>query len=313
MTGEHDVSKETPSADTYPILDEAAGRTFVARLKHGLCTPLLGPEVTRQETRERRDTAAEWARETGFPFDQTHDLPRAAESLCLAMDRLEPRLRVQDRWSDVHLEDRQDAEVYDLLAEMPLPLYICTSHHDLMCEALRNTKIRDPQLQLFAWNEGLRTRQSQGDKRFDPNIVPRVSHPVVFHWHGHLSERESLVVTERDHMEFLYNAASIPEQMPSAIDMALSSTYLLFLGYRLFDLHFQVLLRVLKKNLAKNPLRDRHIAVQFVDIEREQHRARAETYLRKYFEQEQINVVLGDPVGFVRELHHRMKELEHAH
>ncbi|MCA9178967.1 MAG: SIR2 family protein [Planctomycetales bacterium] len=291
----------------FSILEE---QSFPRRVLKGFCTPILGPELTTVDSEDRVSTAQRWFCDSGYDFDTTSELPRAGEYLTVACDRLEPRLQLEGDYGNLKLESRKDKNVYAMLADFQLPLYVCTSYHNLMQQALEADRIRQPNLQLLAWNDTLRQKQLRGDKNYDLAVQASPSHPVVMHWFGQVHDPESLVITEREYMDFLFNIAAFPDSIPPMIDAALSRTYVLFLGFRLFDIHFQTLLRSIKKNLINNQFVDRHIAVQFVDIEDgdDKQRQDAEDYLKRYLDQEKISVEVGSPVSFIAALHQKLKE-----
>lgn len=298
------------SVGQFAILDEP---WFPRRVRSGLCTPILGPELTRVDSEERGATAQRWLCDAGYQFDTDCDLPRAAEHLAVAQGRWEPCQQLERDLHELRLGDRPDRDMFAMLADLELPLYICTNYHDLMAQALAADPMRQHRLQMLAWNDGLRQRQLSGDPRYDLTATARASHPVVMHWFGQVQDLESLVITERDYMDFLFNIAAFPDCVPPMIDAALSRTYVLFLGFRLFDIHFQTLLRSVKKNLINNQFVDRHIAVQFVDLDDgdEKQRRDAEEYLKKYLDRERISVEVGDPLDFMVALHERLKESSH--
>jgi hypothetical protein len=290
------------------LLSETVWSTLVERVDLGLCTPFLGPEIALAGTLDPRSIASKWADEQNFPFHDSRNLPRVAEYLAVAKgDNWTPKLRIQQAFHRLGLQDIADGSAYELLARLPIPVYVCTYYDDLMMQALQRNDFRDPQRRILAWNKDLRDAPE-----CEPDFDATVPAPVVFHWYGGLENPRSLVVTERDHLDFLFNFARAGSLVPPRIDEALGGTYLVFLGYRLFELSFQILLRSLQEQIRSSQFRKKHLAVQFVDVEGESERRQAEDYLRKYFEQEEIEVVLGSPVDFVQELYHRWKEFRNA-
>ncbi len=290
------------------LLSETVWSTLVERVDLGLCTPFLGPELALAGTLDPRSIAAQWADEQNFPFHDSQNLPRVAEYLAVAKgDNWTPKLRIRQAFHGLTLEDVPNRNAYELLARLPIPVYVSTYYDDLMMQALQRNDFRDPQRRLLAWNKDLLDVPECGSD-FDATVGA----PVVFHWYGGVENPRSLVVTERDHLDFLFNFARANSLVPPRIDEALGGTYLVFLGYRLFELSFQILLRSLQEQIRSSQFRKKHLAVQFVDVEGEEERRQAEDYLRKYFEQQEIEVVLGSPVDFVRELYRRWKEFRDA-
>ena len=87
----------------------------------------------------------------------------------------------------------------------------------------------------------------------------------MFHLHGRTGITESLVLTEDDYFDFLVATSKEPNPIPPRIQHSFTHASLLFLGYRLTDLEFRVLLRSLKRSLKLNPRR--HVSAQVVGDE----------------------------------------------
>jgi hypothetical protein len=303
------TSTDVGQADAF--LDEEVWTTLVDRVNEGLCTPFLGPELLRPDELDPSRIATVWTGQEKLPFHDSRNLPRVAEYLAVVKgDTYTPKKGIREIFAPLKLAGAHSRRAFDLLAQLPFPLYVCTYYDDLMIQALAdggNGFPRRARSKTFRWRNELKDRPGAAERRFDGEFEFSAATPVVFHWYGHVDHPQSLVVTERDHLDFLHHFSANPGLVPWSIDEALGRTYLLFLGYSLFELSFQILLRALKERILNNPFRKRHLAVQFTDVGRNQTSEKVEEYLRGYLHQEEIKVVLGDSTGFISELHRRVR------
>src|SRR5262249_31993337 len=127
-------------------------------------------------------------------------------------------------------------------AGLPLPLYLTTNYDDFMVQALAKQD-KDPRRDLCRWNPEIQDEPSVFEK--EPGYQPTVANPLVFHLHGH-TRPESLVLTEDDYLRFLAAMAGEQDLLPPPVQKGLATASLLFLGYRLADWNFRVLLQGLR-------------------------------------------------------------------
>jgi hypothetical protein len=122
---------------------------------------------------------------------------------------------------------------------------------------------------------------------------PTPDHPVVFHLHGQMEIPKSIVASEDDYLDFLVEMGRQKRQafesdssqpgakrpmLPPAIQNALASKLLLFVGYGIADMNFRVILRGLKTSLRSTAVTS--ITVQYGGTEREE----MKEYLKQYFQ-----------------------------
>jgi hypothetical protein len=144
---------------------------------------------------------------------------------------------------------------------------------------------------------------------FDPGAKVEVSpaKPVVYHLFGHAQVPESMVLTEDDYLDFLINISKDVDIIPKRIQKALVKTSLLFIGFKLSNLRFQVLFRGLIASLERS-LRRTRVAVQLAP-ELAQVEGITPDHVRWYFEdymaQEDVRVYWGSSFDFIKELKER--------
>jgi hypothetical protein len=199
-----------------------------------------------------------------------------------------------------------------LLAELPLPIFITTSHHDFLEVALsRANPPKQPVSEIFYWDDTLHHIPSLYDK--EPDYQPTPARPLVYHLYGLDSYPESLVLTEDDYLDFLIKVAS-PEvrhstqqrAIPSSVLKALAGTSLLLLGYQVYDWEFRILFRGIIRAMNDSRANNSNVAESILmQIEPGQGHAdpgRVKEYLIKYFDQSRFKVYWGDVTGCTREL-----------
>ncbi|HSG15618.1 MAG TPA: SIR2 family protein, partial [Anaerolineae bacterium] len=102
---------------------------------------------------------------------------------------------------------------YRALARLDFPLHINTGVSDLLSNALR-LEGKEPQVAICPWNDAA---YADIQEEFDLSK----DRPLVYHMFGHLSDRESLVLTEDDYFDYLIGITDkkklIPHQIRAAI------------------------------------------------------------------------------------------------
>lgn len=279
---------------------------LIERISRGQCTPFLGAGACYGVLPLGQDMAESLANRSKYPLEDSTDLIRVTQFIALTYDGVYPKELVVDIINDSSDPDFKAAdEPHRVLADLPLPLYMTTNYDDFMVKALKRRR-KDPRRELCRWNSELNKYPSvlYGSRTF----TSTVANPVVFHLHGHTGHAASLVLTEDDYMDFMANVSIDPGVIPPAIAKALTQTTLLFLGYRLADWNFRVVLRSLSRFLESG-LRRRSFAVMLPpttageanpEVEKYQ-----EAYLTTYYDRLNVTVYWGTIKEFFKELKER--------
>lgn len=207
-------------------------------------------------------------------------------------------------------------EPYHLLAEMPIGLYITTNFDSFMYTALRQDKPNARREQ---------PRWVQTDVGSPQYVLPYgKDNPVVFHLNGYDVNSDHIVLSEDDFMAHLVGLAHGDQigLLPTNLLTALARNSLIFVGFKLDDWEFRVILQGLLrgiKHTGDNSVR--HVGVQLdVDSQLElvevadgntvqqedqakQIKKTAQSYLEKYLSKFQIDVYWGEAQQFVADLH----------
>ena len=178
-----------------------------------------------------------------------------------------------------------------------------------MEKALKD-KGKEPVSEFCRWKESLK-KQIELEFGNDDNLnlkryQPSSATPVVYHILGDIEKEESIVLTDRDYIEFLiYLTREFDNIVPSYIKRAISESILLFLGYRLEDVNFLLLWQGVINFIR--PMGERKsIAVQIDSDLNYAGTQKVISYLDAYTKNLfKIRVYWGDPSNFTNELHQR--------
>jgi hypothetical protein len=203
-------------------------------------------------------------------------------------------------------------EPHRVLANLNLPVYVTTNYDDFMVKALSRHH-RQPNRILCQWNRAVKdyVRDNPTILEKDPSYKPTVANPVVFHLHGHVPIADSLVLTEDDYMDFLVNISADPNLIPAPIARALTGSSLLFIGYRITDWNFRVLLRSFDR-LAESSVSRLNVAVMRAPSGSDDVKEKTQDYLTKYYENIDVRVYWGTAREFVKELWERWQQAGYA-
>ena len=219
---------------------------------------------------------------------------------------MHPKDALIDRFQGIAPPDfSQPDEPHGVLAGLPLPIYITTNYDSFMAEALKSRN-KDVRREFCRWNnypEVVEEKQVLGGA-----YKPTPAAPLVYHLHGHTEIAQSMVLTEGDYLDFLIRLSAKKKLLPPAVRKALAGTALLFVGYRLADWNFRVILRGLIGSLGASlgypgisvQLPPDDIAAPSVE--------KAQEYLDKYLDQIheiKVRIYWGKARSFMQELRSR--------
>jgi hypothetical protein len=225
----------------------------------------------------------------GYPLEDAHQLAMVAQFLAIENeDDMYPKDLLSSELGaikapDFGLEEFRNT-TYSVLADLNLPLYITTNYDDFM-EAALESRGRKPVREFCRWNEklynyakaaGISSVFDKGKKNIDRDAIqeykfrpatenyrPSVEQPLVYHLHGILDIPQSMVLTEKDYFDFAINLNKNDEKMslPTIIRTNLATSSFLFVGYRLEDITFRVIVQGVMSVLG-NIQRPKSMAVQ---------------------------------------------------
>lgn len=321
--------------------DQQKWRALLTSIRQGRCTPILGPDLVESLFGSRREIARRLAETHRFPMGgHSHeDLPQVAQYLAVDQDpnflltalprdlydELQRRFDLPKELTDVIIEElppdellgfldqlmsaavaerrRQPdlVEPYQVLAELDLPVYITTSSNNLLAKAL-SAAGKDPKVVICRWYEGAERLPDIYDE--NPNYLPSKEEPLVFHLYGHISDLDSLVITEDNYFDYLIGVTRNNDLIPEDVRYSLVNTALLFLGFRLDDWNSRILFRsIMSGEGRRRRRRFANVAAQILpDEDRIEEPERVRCYLEEYFEDANISIYWGSVDDFVRDL-----------
>ncbi len=193
-----------------------------------------------------------------------------------------------------------------LMAQLPIPIFITTSHHDFLERALVDAG-KDPHPQICSW-------YGRGSKAAELDHKPTPEAPLVYYLYGRESEPDTMVLSEDDYLDFLVKTSKDSRRIfPVTLKGALSDSSLLLLGYRLGDWDLRVLLRSILSIPSRRSCTKVAIQLDPQQWEQEDHGGRVEKargYLKEYFKKaSDFQVKWDSSVKFIRQLKQRYEEV----
>ncbi len=310
-------------------------KTFI---QEKTCTPIIGPSLAEPWLGQASEIARRWAEKHGYPFApyDLEDLPRIAQYIqrregpkylqsafnkalreelvrgyhaALPDDLLKSEVWTPDKiLKALELAAAQSwasdlTEGHRQLAELRLPIYITTSPSNLLAQALTKAGAA-PQVRLCPW-----WSQRIPESKWRYEDEPTEEQPLVYHMFGHIGTPESIVLSEDNYFDFLIGVMRNKDLIPDTVINALTSTALLFIGFRTDEWGFRVLFRMLMAQEGSAQLRDyTHVTAQ---IEPDEGRLldfqRARRYLERAFNKDNIGVYWGRSDEFLNELTKQMR------
>jgi SIR2-like domain len=297
-------------------LEEDDWEALLDRITTGECTPFLGAAVNHGILPLGGDIAKEWADTYMFPLqDGRTNLAKVAQFIAVRNDPMRPKELILKKLAKPQKPFNFDdnSEPLNVLAKLPLPIYITTNYDNLLLEAIEHHGIatnRKPDFEICKWNNSssVKPRLFESGSQFEP--TPQM--PVIYHLHGHQSVKDSLVLTEDDYLDFLVNMSKsdIKDFLPPCIQAAITRSSIIFIGYSLEDIDFRVLFRGLLGNLDA-ALGVMSVAVQLPYDKSDPNKEKAEEYIAKYFTNvasAKVKVYWGKAKEFAEELGSRWEK-----
>ena len=214
--------------------------------------------------------------------------------------------------------DEQRPDPYQVLAELRCPLYLTANPDALLADALREhlgEKPGDKLVHERGFDRELKNKMP--DPLFETEgYKPRPERPLVYHLFGRYEidpdddtyDLQKLVLTQDDYFQHLTAIGHNWEAVPTVVRRALSKSALVFIGFRLHDWNFRVLLQSLVWRGWTMDNTYRHVAVQIDPGEGQfQNPDMARRYLRRIIQiPKELSIYWGDTASFLRDLRARI-------
>ena len=104
-------------------LQDADWKVLLERISKGKCTPFIGGEANMGSVPPSSTIARELAADSGYPMENSDNLPRVAQFIATTADPFRPREMIVERYENAPRPDfRAPDEPHRMLAELPLPV-----------------------------------------------------------------------------------------------------------------------------------------------------------------------------------------------
>ena len=278
------------------------------------CTSFIGAGASTPWIPLGSDLAMQWSNEHDYPLDDHDSLNHVAQFLAIKNDdELYPKTllsRYLEKLQppDYSLEKYRETP-HALLADLHLPIYITTNYDKFMEQALIK-KGKSPITEFCRWNNY--AQEAEIPSVFDKKrgFLPTENKPLVFHLHGVVDLPQSMVLTEKDYIDFMVNLSSDKgsQILPSIIRVALVSHSLIFVGYSLSDMNFRLIFRSIMNSVGRG-LMSKNIAVLLppnLASNENLNLEKAQKYLEQYAKDLfKVQVYWGQASDFSKELRRR--------
>lgn len=303
-------------------------KAICSAVRSGRFIPILGPELGEDIFGGTTELAGNLADKHAFPLSphERTDLAKVAQVICVEQKRSyaceavqnEFLAQVSRRLDKAALDASQgslpallDAAVnqcrsncdhpYRVLSELPASIYVNASYEPMLVRVLKaEGKNAEPVFTAWRGEDVPQKPQPQNPK-------PAPESPWVYHIFGIFGKPNSMVLTEDDFFDYLIATSRLDLLLPTLVGNLMQSS-LLFLGFRLDDWRFRVLLRMIVTRPGTRTLRDlAHVGVQVNPGEQSVGDVnKARKYIESYFQggddSPEISIYWGSPSDFLRQL-----------
>src|SRR5918998_64700 len=168
-----------------------------------------------------------------FPGEDPGNLQRVA----LAYEIDSSRARLVDAITDAVDIGREPSPILRALARLDFPLVITTNYDQLLERALREAG-KAPRVSVY---------KPEPEVTTDFRNATAQS-PVIYKLHGDIAQRESLVVTDEDYIQFVLRMSDKEpyDPIPLSLKFFLTGSPTLFVGYSLLDYNLRLLFKALR-------------------------------------------------------------------
>jgi hypothetical protein len=224
---------------------------------------------------------------------------------------------------------RNQLDPHSVLAQFPCRLFVNAAPDPLLEVALQQ-RGKEPQLVICPWTSELSWATGAfdpSDRALDPDsgglllgqdkpqtnsaFLPEAMRPIIYHPFGILQLLWSLVLTEDDYFQYLVGNTIGQAQKLSALPYLLTNSALLFIGFRLDDWGFRVLLREILQLNSTLSNHITHIGVQIDPATSIATDDQSYSYLEEQLRAYNITIYWESTQTFIQQLDARTRELAH--
>ena len=291
-------------------LKEEDWDNLIYYIKKQQCVPFVGAD-TWSSNAPLSNLSEEWTALYDYPFEDSSQLSRVTQFIAIDKgDPMYPKRMLSKILKEIKPPDfsKVTDSPYINLASLDIPIYITTNYDHTLEEALK-FKNKNPKSEVCRWYDDLKAYLDNAQIRsiFKTKYKPTSQEPLVYHLHGDMEIPQSMVLTERDYVQFVINLSKEKEKdiLPSIVRTALARSSLLFIGYSLEEINFRIIFQGVL-GLQVGDLRETSISVQLPPRFSENKQKKALKYLREYIKDKKVHVYWGDSDKFCNDLKKRL-------
>jgi hypothetical protein len=258
-----------------------------------------------------------------YTLEDSYQLARLAQFLeieTVDVDEMYPKSMLSEMLKQLDISNfpSQTKMSYDTLANLDLPIYMTTNYDQFLERTLSESPKKKAESDFCKWSDQLIKYVSAADitSVFDEGqYKPSQERPLVYHINGDMNIPESMVLTEKDHFEFVINLNKNDEKdmLPSVIRTELATSSLLFIGYVLEDINFRAIFQGILSFLSSidKKYRKFSVAIQLPPAISNKGQAKMQKYLEQYTRNMfDVHIFWGSTCDFITELDKRWKEFK---
>jgi hypothetical protein len=309
------VAEKPEEPDGLDIMKEKQWFDLISLVDEKNCIPFIGEEISSKWIPLSSNISSEWAKQYGYPFEDTHNIQRVSQFVTFAYNdnlyskRILSKYLREKKVPDFSLIENKDTP-YAILANLNLPVYVTANFDHCMEIALEENGGKEPVSEFCRWNEKLRNYADDKGlgSAFDSgkNYLPSSAKPLVYHLIGDMNVPQSMVLTERDYFDFVINMNNKPDALfPAIIKRSFASNPFMFLGCDFNNVYFRLVLESFLNNFKSMDVSNWTV-LNPISAATEKSEA-MEQYLEKYLKNNSNSVVYWqNAFEFFPMLHRRL-------
>lgn len=332
-----DISKIKKEEEWQSGLSEEDWNNLLISIHNKTCIPFIGSGIfsmNHEDTKSLnsicREIIKKWKEKYRYPLEDLYTLSRAEileepNQLARLAQFLEieksyneklsyPKSMLKEILEEIGVTSLlKEKSPYDILARLNLPVYMTTNYDRFMESALKN-RSKSPVTEFCRWNdELLKYTRTMGIPSLlnKKGYEPTSDNPLVYHILGDIEIPKSMVLTEKEYLQFVVELNKHDDIIPIKIQKKLQKSSLLFLGYNLEDINFRAVFQGLLNflNILSAEERRISIAVQIPPTISNKDQLKMQKYIDQYISNVfQIRVSWKNLSEFLTELSKRWED-----
>jgi hypothetical protein len=283
-------SSKIKSTSSISSSKEEEWNNFLEAIFSKRCIPFIGPNALTNWNNIITELTEKWVSKYDYPLENTKQLPLISQFLILKEDdqyaphTLISRTLQELKPPDFSIEKNKNT-LYSVLAYLNLSIYFTTNYDHYMESALVS-KGKKPKSDFLRWNKYLKEYTERIELwSFNKNndYLPTEATPLVYHLYGDMDISESMVLTEKDYLEFILYLNNKENIIPDLIKRKLSTSSLLFVGYNINDIYSRLTLQSLINSFNIRYQSSNFAIMAEIDYSKKMQKSNLEEYIKNIY------------------------------